>query len=156
MQLALRRATAADSAFAYEVKKAAFAPYVEQVWGRWDEEVQRELHQRRFSVHQTSIVEIGELDVGILVMAHEPDCLYVHQLFILPEYQSRGIGGACIARVIADADASRLPIKLRVLKANDRAIEFYRRLGFELSGESETHVTMERRSQPFQAPRAVP
>jgi RimJ/RimL family protein N-acetyltransferase len=36
-----------------------------------------------------------------------------------------------------------LPVRLRVLKVNPRALAFYRRLGFTCTGETETHDLME-------------
>ena len=47
--LTFRKATADDSEFAYQTKRAAFKDYVEQVWG-WNEQEQRQLHERRFSM----------------------------------------------------------------------------------------------------------
>jgi ribosomal protein S18 acetylase RimI-like enzyme len=49
-------------------------------------------------------------------------------------------------RVIENAAAFELPVRLRVLKVNSRAVAFYERLGFRTIGESGTHVLMERLS----------
>jgi ribosomal protein S18 acetylase RimI-like enzyme len=67
-------------------------------------------------------------------------------MFILPEYQSRGIVAACMMRIIEDAAVSGLPVRLQVLKVNKRAVVFYQRLGFRSIGESGTHVIMEKLS----------
>lgn len=139
----LRQATTADSEFAFQTKKAAFRQYVEMVWG-WDEVGQRQMHDRRFAEQEFRVVQVSGTNVGILAVVREPDCVRVNQLFILPEYQGRGIGNACMMRVIADAKRDRLPIRLRVLKVNARATSFYRRLGFEVTGDCETHTEMER------------
>ncbi len=139
----LRKATADDSEFAYQTKKAASRSYVEKVWG-WDEEEQRQLHERRFISQDFYVIQASGIDVGILAMVREPDCVKLNQLFILPEYQSRGIGAACMMRVIEDAEALKLPVRLRVLKVNGRAIVFYERLGFKSIGENDTHLLMER------------
>lgn len=37
-----------------------------------------------------------------------------------------------------------LSVRLRVLKANPRAAALYERLGFAVTGETDTHVLMER------------
>ena len=140
--LVIRRATAADSAFAYTVKRAAFRAYAEQVWG-WDEDEQRRLHQDRFSRQDVSILQFQGQDVGVLSKAGDTECVRVHQLYILPDYQGKGIGSACMKRVLADAAALEKPVRLQVLKVNSRAIDFYHRLGFAAHGESDTHVQME-------------
>ena len=142
MDTTLRRAKPDDSDFAYQTKKAAFQEYVEKVWG-WDEAQQRQLHERRFAEQEFQIIEVAGAPVGILAMARAPDCLKVNQLFLLPEHQGKGIGKACMAQIMAEAQALRLPVRLQVLKVNPRAVAFYERLGFHRSGESETHVQLE-------------
>jgi ribosomal protein S18 acetylase RimI-like enzyme len=143
--LRLRKATANDMEFAYRTKRAAFRLYVEQVWG-WDEEEQRQLHERRFASQDFQVIQVSGIDVGILAIVREPDCMKLNQLFILPEYQGRGIGTACMIRIIEDAAAYELPVRLQVLKVNSRAVAFYQRLGFRSIGESDTHVLMEKLS----------
>ena len=141
--LILRKATADDSEFVYQTKRVAFREYVEKVWG-WDENEQRQLHEKRFFSPDFYVIQASGIDVGILAMIHELDCVRLNQLFILPEYQNRGIGAACMMDIIENADALKLPIRLRVLKVNNRAMLFYQRLGFKRTGESDTHVLMER------------
>jgi GNAT superfamily N-acetyltransferase len=143
--LRLRKATVADSEFAYRTKKAAFRKYVEKVWG-WDEEEQRQLHERRFASQDFQVIQVSGIDVGILAIVRQPDGVKVNQMFILPEYQSKGIGAACMMRIIEEAAVSGLPVRLQVLKVNKRAVVFYQRLGFRSIGESDTHVIMERLS----------
>jgi len=143
--LRMRKATADDSEFAYRTKKAAFRKYVEKVWG-WDAEEQRQLHERRFASQDFQVIQVSGIDVGILAIVRETDGVKVNQMFILPEYQRRGIGAACMMRIIEKAAASGLPVRLQVLKVNTRALAFFQRLGFSSSGESDTHVFMERLS----------
>lgn len=143
--LKLRKATPDDSEFAYQTKKSAFRVYVEQVWG-WDEDEQRQLHKRRFTSQDFYVIQVSGNDVGIMAIVRQPDCLKVNQMFILPEYQSKGIGAVCLNQIIKEATASRLPIRLQVLKVNNRAAVFYKRLGFRRTSETDTHILMERSS----------
>ena len=48
--------------------------------------------------------------------------------------------------LMEEAAKAKLPIRLQVLKVNNRAFKFYERLGFKRTGESETHILMERLS----------
>jgi GNAT superfamily N-acetyltransferase len=77
-------------------------------------------------------------------MAVAPDCVHVHQLFLLPEHQGKGIGGECMSLILEEARQLGLPVRLRVLTVNPRALAFYRRLGFTRTGETDTHDLMER------------
>lgn len=141
--LKIRKARKSDSEFAYRVKKLAFGKYVDQVWG-WDETEQQHLHQRRFAAQEFSVIQWSGIDVGVVAIVREPDCLKLNQLFILPDYQGKGIGKACMQRIIDRAGASGSPIKLQVLKVNNKALAFFQRLGFKKIGQSDTHILMER------------
>ena len=139
----LRKATDLDSEFAYQTKKAAFREYVEQVWG-WDEDAQRHLHKKRFAAQDFRIIQLSGIDIGILAVVQKSDCLKLNQIYVLPEYQGLGIGTACVRELIEDAARTHIPIRLQVLKVNDRAITFYQRLGFYIIDENETHKMMEK------------
>jgi len=142
-KLTIRQATAEDSEFAYQTKKAAFRDYVLKVW-EWDETRQRLLHEKRFAAQDFRVIQISGTDVGILAIQNTLESLKLNQIFILPGYQNKGIGSACMKRLIKAANAKRRSIYLQVLKVNPRAISFYRRLGFKAIGESSTHIQMER------------
>jgi len=140
--LVLRKAGPDDSAFAFRVRRAAFKEYVDQAVG-WDEEAERGLHEQRFGTQDFRIIPLAGMDVGVLAMVREPDCLKVNQVFILPEHQGQGIGRVCMSRVFEEARGLGLPVRLRVLKVNPRALAFYERLGFRHIGEIETHHLLE-------------
>ena len=142
-ELSIRKARASDSEFVFTVKKSAFREYVEQVWG-WDDSYQRRLHNRRFAAQDVYIIRFREVSIGFLAVSHTSDTLKVNQLFILPEYQGKGIGSACMNRIIDDANLEQKSVVLQVLKVNTRGIAFYQRLGFTIVGESTTHVQMEK------------
>ena len=142
-ELSFRKAEASDSEFVFAVKKAAFQEYVEQVWG-WDDSYQRDLHNRRFTSQGLHIIQFCGTDVGFLATSRSSDTLKVNQLYILPEYQGRGIGSACMARVLDDASLRQMPVALQVLKVNTRGVAFYQRLEFTIVGETTTHFLMKK------------
>jgi GNAT superfamily N-acetyltransferase len=141
--LTFRKATLNDSELAYQVKKAAFKDYVEKVWG-WNEAEQRQLHERRFNFQDVRIIQLGMVPIGIMAVVLCPDCLRLNQLCLLPEYQGKGIGAECMIRIIEKAQRLTLPVRLRVLKVNRRALTFYQRLGFTRTGETDVHILMEK------------
>lgn len=142
-ELSFRKAHTSDSEFVFTVKKAAFREYVEQVWG-WDDVYQKELHNRRFDSQDLRIIQFHGTDVGFLSTSSTPDTLKVNQLFILPEYQGKGIGSACMMRIVDDARLEGKSVALQVLKVNTRGTAFYQRLGFLIVGESSTHLQMKK------------
>ena len=148
----LREATPSDKEFAYRVKKAAFKEYVEQVWG-WEEADQRKLHDRRFRAEDFTVIAVNGVDIGTMYVTLEPDCVQVHQIYILPEHQGQGVGRLCMLAVLDSASGLGLPVRLRVLKVNPRAAVLYERLGFAVTGETETHLLMERSEERPPEPR---
>ena len=140
--LDLRPATPGDQEFAYRVKEASFRPYVELLW-TWDEVEQRRLQGRRLQEHDFRVVRLDGIECGILALETEPDALHLHQLFILPEHQGKGIGQRCMNLLMDEARRHRLPMRLQVLKVNPRARRFYERLGFEKVGETSSHDVLE-------------
>ena len=138
----LRRASQDDKEFAYQAKRTGLREYVAQVWG-WDEDRQRELHTRRFQEQDFRVIEMDGKDVGIMSVALEPDCVFVNQLYLLPEHQGQGIGRTCMLVVMEQGSSLGLPVRLQVLRVNARAATFYRRLGFEITGETDTHFLMQ-------------
>ena len=140
--LTLRTTSASDSEFAYSTKKAAFREYVEQVWS-WDEAEQRRLHEQRFATQDFRVINFAGADVGIVAAVVTPDCVKLSQLFLLPERQGKGIGRQCMLLIMDEARRLGLPLRLRVLKVNPRALAFYRDMGFGRTGDTDTHVLME-------------
>ncbi|MFC1452255.1 GNAT family N-acetyltransferase [Verrucomicrobiota bacterium] len=142
-KVALRPATEADSAFAFDVKKAALGVYVRETYG-WDEEEQRRLHEQRFHAARTRIITFQGRDIGLVATREADDRIQFLQLFLLPEAQGKGIGSRVLGQVLGEAARTRRPVVLRVLKCNPRARAFYERHGFALTGETETHYCLER------------
>jgi GNAT superfamily N-acetyltransferase len=143
--LTLRKANPNDSEFTYLARRAAFREYVEKVAG-WDEDEQRRLHEQRFKAQEFRVVNVAGTDVGILAVVVVPDCVKVNQLLLVPEHQGKGIGRRCMALIMEEARQLGLPVRLRVMKVNPRALAFYDRLGFRRTGETDTHDLMERSS----------
>ena len=138
----LRKASQDDKEFAYQVKRTSLREYVELVWG-WDDDRQRQLHARRFSEQDFRVIEVDGEDVGIMSVAVKPACVFVNQLYLLPEHQGRGIGRTCMLVVMEQGNSLGLPVRLQVLKVNPRAVTFYKRLDFEVTGETDTHFLMQ-------------
>jgi ribosomal protein S18 acetylase RimI-like enzyme len=73
----------------------------------------------------------------------EADCLKLNQLIVLPEHQGKGVGRQCVTLAMDEARRLSRPVRLRALKVNVRAIALYKRLGFVITGETDTHVLIE-------------
>lgn len=97
----------------------------------------------RFASQNVQVIQFRGIDVGYFSTSSTADAVRVHQIFILPEYQRKGLGSACVRLIVSDARAQKKAVRLQVLKINTRAIAFYERLGFSIFDEDDTHVQME-------------
>jgi len=138
-----RPARDSDREFLFRLLEQSLRKYVEEAFGGWDAAVQRRDFDARLLLPSHEILERGGRAIGCLATAQLPDALALHRVFLLPEAQNQGIGGALVREVIARGAGLGLPVRLRVFK-NNPAHELYRRLGFAVIGESETHFQMER------------
>jgi len=84
------------------------------------------------------------VDIGDLAISGTGSGLNIDGIYILPEYQGKGIGSFIINDLIREASHSGESIYLQVFKTNP-ARELYQRLGFEFSGETDTHYLMQKK-----------
>lgn len=136
----LRPAVEADRDFARDLHHSCYRPWVEPVWG-WDDSRQDQLFAERWDSAETSIVEVDGQPVGSLRTSEHGDHLFIDDIEIHPTWQRRGLGSALLRSVLTDADSRRLPVRLQVIKGNP-ARNLYERLGFTVTGETDTHLLM--------------
>lgn len=80
---------------------------------------------------EAGTVLVAEIDDRVVAMASyslREDHLMLWKLYVLPEAQGSGAGGALLSEVIARA--GDLPVRLTHLVGNDRAHAVYVKLGF--------------------------
>jgi ribosomal protein S18 acetylase RimI-like enzyme len=150
-RIKLREAVPADSEFVFEVRREAFREYVD-LDEKWNDARELERHRERFGRQRFRVIAIGGTDVGYIATALYPRAtatypasLYLHQLMLLPSFQSRGIGSDVLRLLAAEAHALGMPMRLRVLRVNPRALAFYLGAGCEVVGESDSHISLELR-----------
>jgi ribosomal protein S18 acetylase RimI-like enzyme len=136
----LRDATGEDRDFAYDVLRASMREYVAQVWG-WDEDFQQARFKRSFDPRRVQIIVCDGEDAGVFTAYPEGDAVMLSQIYILPQYQNRGIGTQLIRSLLESVHADGKPVSLRALKVNP-VHRLYERLGFELVKEDETYYYM--------------
>ena len=142
-QVDLRECREEDRVFVWEVRRQALREYVAAIWG-WDEGAQREMFEQRFSPSGHQIIVVDGMDAGLLQLVDEGSNLMVGKIELLPEFQRKGVGTVLMNRILGEAQVRRGPVRLQVLRSNTSARRFYERLGFSVSGETDTHFQMER------------
>ena len=131
-----------DYQFVYDVKKLVYQKYVEANWGEWNEEKQLEMFEEFMNEHSKDIkiIVVNNIRAGFFHGNILDEKTYEQRnICLLPEFQGKGIGSKILKSIIdfyKDKD-----IILRCFKQNP-AINLYKRLGFEVSGETEYHYLM--------------
>lgn len=141
--ISLREATESDSSTVYDIKKAAFSHYVKKQYGDWDEAEQRNYHQERFVYQDIKIIVADHNVVGFVSVVNEANSIIVNQLMIMPKHQGKRIGEHCMTLIRGEAQRLGNLVSLQVMKVNPRAMKFYQRIGFIVTGETKTHHQME-------------
>lgn len=128
--------------FVYEVKKNAYIKYVEECWGKWNEEDQKEYFKKFIETYKGSsyIIKIGDKAIGFYNDEELEDGSYeVGNICIIPEYQGKGIGTNILKQKLEEH--KNQDIKIQFFKQNPVGI-LYKRLGFVQNGETQFHYQM--------------
>jgi ribosomal protein S18 acetylase RimI-like enzyme len=136
----LRSTDPDDYDFAFSVHCAAMRSSVEKIYG-WDVDWQARYFREHFDPARRQIVRYCGNDVGYISIEERKTSLFLSSIAILPVYQGRGIGTTLIRRLQHEAGAKGVPVRLQVLKGNP-ARALYERLGFKVTGETDTHYRM--------------
>lgn len=99
----LRRVEAADSPALYELNSCTLRSYVEQVFGCWDGDVQRDFHQQWMNRQRAQVIEVDGRVVGVVSVEWRATELHLARIQVTPELQNRGIGSAVISDLIRQA-----------------------------------------------------
>lgn len=124
----------------FQVHRQAMGPYIQRVWG-WDEADQRHRFQEFDKPNLRKIV-VEETIVGMLDVDRMDDEIYIGTIELIPSLQGYGIGSKILQDLLTEAEAASMPIRLQVLKVNDRARRLYESLGFLPCGNTDTHIEM--------------
>lgn len=141
-RIQLRIATSDDLEFLWRVMEEAMRPHVERTWGVWDEAFQRERFERSTDPATHQLIELDGAPVGCQWVRYHADSRELVRIYLLQSAQNQGIGTLLMRRLLDEARRARQPLRLRVLKLNP-AKDLYLRLGFAITGETETHYQME-------------
>jgi ribosomal protein S18 acetylase RimI-like enzyme len=87
------------------------------------------------------IVMIGDTPAGRLYISRGQKEIRIVDISLLPEYCGIGIGGKLMRELLREGDEKRLPVTLHVEK-NNRALEFYQRLGFRIEEDRGVYLFM--------------
>ena len=119
------------------------SPYVRETYGGWDEKWQRQHHDNDFATTPPDIISVDGTDVGVWSVSREPMRLVLRKIYLLPQFQRKGLGTKLLQQLIRESEVRGVPIELRYLRV-DPVGALYERLGFKRTKEEGPHVYLRR------------
>jgi ribosomal protein S18 acetylase RimI-like enzyme len=144
--MTLRPATLADQDALFALHVELFRRHIEQIWG-WDDDWQLDNFKKEWAEVRTEILSQEGEPLGYIQTRQESDHIYVLNLAVYPSSQCLGLGSMAMEVLKKRAILEGLSIKLSVFRTNQRVIEFYKRLEFEIEAETETGLRMHWRDE---------
>ena len=89
------------------------------------------------------LVLVGGRPAGRLYVDEWAREIRIVDIALLPAFRGRGLGGALLRDLMAEADAARKPLSIHV-EVNNPARQWYERLGFQPAGEVGVYLLMRR------------
>jgi ribosomal protein S18 acetylase RimI-like enzyme len=137
MTFNIRKANDEDVNLTFIIKKNALREYLEMLWG-WNEKAQKDFHKKEFRKEHFQVIELQNDSIGYLEIVPFSDHIFLANLMILQRFQGKGIGKI----IMQDLIKNNPKIVLEVLQVNQRAIQFYQGLGFEIMEDLEVSFRM--------------
>ena len=141
MSFELRPAVEADYGYLWRVASTTMRGYVEAIWG-WDEDWQEQRFRAKFKAPRWQIIAVEGREVGGVSVGRNASSVSLDYLYLLPDFQRRGIGSAVVRGLVAEARTLGVPLTLDVLLSNPDALRLYERLGLRVVGENEDRFFM--------------
>jgi ribosomal protein S18 acetylase RimI-like enzyme len=138
----LRPARPDDYTFSLTLYLETIEPYASE-WFSWVPEEQEAQFSDLWRPDDTRIIVLDGNDVGWVEIRQTGDEIFLKQLYVAPAYQGQGIGSQVVLRLLDDWTKIATSMALFVFK-NNRAVQFYERLGFSVVRETPTKFVMRR------------
>ena len=142
MEFTRRPASSQDRPFVEAANRRAYEELVVRQFGAWDDDTQARNFDEKWQRAGFEIVEVAGTPVGAIWTTDQGDHLRLREVFLLPEWQGRGLGSHLVRQELGKARRRCKPLRLSLLRMN-RARSLYERLGFSVCGEEETKLWMQ-------------
>jgi GNAT superfamily N-acetyltransferase len=110
---------------------------------RLDRTAQETSFRQQWNSTQVRIIVLDGSDVGWVQTIRKNEELFVAQMFVDGRFQRKGIGTKVMKRLISEATAFNLAVRLNVVRINP-ARRLYERLGFRVTHEDHRKFYMKR------------
>ena len=126
--------TLEDFEFLFLAKMQALGPHIANKWG-WDEQFQRNIHERRVREKPFFAIRSCGKPIGTLSLQLQPGYIRFGEFYLLDPFRGHGIGSKILSHCLRVADERGLPVRLEYLQWNPVG-SLYRRNGFIETGRA--------------------
>lgn len=126
--IAFRPAAEADFETLLALRIRVLRPHLERV-GRFDPERARRYFREGYDPTHLRLIDVDGAFAGCVALKPDGDDLVLEHFYLDDAVQGRGVGGAVLRLLLAEADAAGKPVRLGVLKGSPAA-RLYERHGF--------------------------
>ncbi len=106
-------------------------------------QLQTSSYRTRYPESRHDLILVDGKPAGRIWVARAEDEIRILDAGLLPEARNRGVGGAIVSELIAEARARGKPVTSAVLKANAGSLRWHQRLGFRLKSEDQFYFYLE-------------
>ncbi|MHA1973533.1 MAG: GNAT family N-acetyltransferase [Candidatus Hodarchaeales archaeon] len=134
-ELFMRRAKIEDLEYIREISYKEMNMVVMEAWGgkfnwnSWFKDVSQAIHS---NIHKVYIILSKRDPIGYIWMNEEPRILWITAIMLESQWQKHGIGHLIMNYLINECkEVGKKAIELGVQRNNKKALQFYKKLGFE-------------------------
>ena len=124
--LAVYASTRAD-----ELAQAEWADGQQEMFLRWQFDLQRREYDTRFPDADYRVITIDQQPAGRIWIGIDNEQIRLLDIALLPEFQNRGVGTALLEKLKSEAQIAGKALRHMVFVLNNNADRFYERLGFK-------------------------
>lgn len=135
MRIALLPAASGDYEFARETYYATMRWIIERLFG-WNQTEQDASFASQFRLDEVRLIMVDDKRAGWIQTRQNATNLTLHQFYVVPALQRRGIGTQVLQMVIQEARNQGKPLHVAVVKFNP-ARSLYDKHGFRMTHEDE-------------------
>ena len=146
MNIKLREVSDKDFDFAFEAKRQAMGPHIITKWS-WDESYQLALQLERWSEKPWFIILMNDKPIGTVSIQHYETYVRFGEFYLYSQFQNQGIGTKVLQEFLIQCDRDSQKVVLEYLKWSPVG-SLYKRNGFKVTGENDTHYFMAREPNP--------
>jgi GNAT superfamily N-acetyltransferase len=135
MRIALLPAASGDYEFARETYYTTMRWIIERLFG-WNQAEQDASFSSQFRLDEARLIMMDDQRAGWIQARENATDITLHQFYVVPALQRRGIGTQVLRMVIQEARDQGKPLNVAVVKLNP-AKSLYDRHGFRVTDEDQ-------------------